>query len=69
VLQTEKLNDMETTVSKKTKEKTTDWINPELTHAVSLEEYRTEMLDIEKSVFISFEDHKKNINQWLTINC
>ena len=43
-----------------------DWITPQEDHRVTLEEYRNEMQIAENSGFISFEDHKKNMNQWLT---
>ena len=32
---------------------------------VALEEYYREMQAAENSGFISFEDHKKNMNEWL----
>jgi len=56
---------MATATLDKPKKKIIDWINP---HAekVTLEEYRTEMQASENSGFISFEEHKKNMNQWLT---
>ena len=58
---------MATAVLNRPKEKTIDWINPHLEHtAVTLEEYRNEITAAENSGFISFEDHKKNMNQWLT---
>ena len=33
---------------------------------VTIEEYRNEMQSAENSGFISFEEHKKNMTQWLT---
>jgi len=42
-----------------------DWINPQSEYSATLEEYRNEMLAAENSGFISFEDHKKNMNKWL----
>jgi len=42
-----------------------DWINPQSEYSVTLEEYRNEMLAAENSGFISFEEHKKNMNKWL----
>jgi len=56
---------MATTTLNKAKEKTIDWIN---THPedVTIEEYRIEMQAAENSGFMSFEEHKKNMNQWLT---
>ena len=50
----------------KVKAKTIDWINPHPKHAVTLEEYCDEMQAAENSGFISFDDHKKNMNKWLT---
>ena len=47
------------------KKKIIDWINPH-SEKVTLEEYRNEMQAAENSGFISFEEHKKNMNQWLT---
>ena len=58
---------MATAVLNRTKKRVIDWVNPDTECAtVTLEEYRNEMMVAEKSGFISFEDHKKNINQWLT---
>ena len=57
---------MSTTVLHKSQVKTIDWINPQSEYTVTLEEYRNEMKDAENSGFISFEDHKKNMNKWLT---
>ncbi len=58
---------MATAVLNRTKKRVIDWVNPDTECAtVTLEEYRNEMMVAEKSSFISFEDHKKNINQWLT---
>jgi len=48
------------------KEKTIiDWVNPH-SEKVTLEEYCNEMQAAENSGFIGFEEHKKNMNQWLT---
>jgi len=57
---------MATTVLHKSQEKIIDWINPQSEYTVTLEEYRNEMKSAENSGFISFEDHKKNMNKWLT---
>ena len=57
---------MTTATIKKTKEKTIDWVNQHSEYAVTLEEYRHEMQAAENSGFIRFEDHKKNMNKWLT---
>ena len=57
---------MTTTTLIKPKKKTIDWINPHSEQKPTLEEYRREMQAAENSGFISFEDHKKNMNQWLT---
>ena len=43
-----------------------DKVNPHSEYTVTLEEYRNEMRAAENSGFIRFEDHKKNMNQWLT---
>jgi hypothetical protein len=43
-----------------------DWTTPQESGITTLEEYRNEMYSAEHSGFISFEDHKKNMNQWLT---
>ena len=32
---------------------------------ITLEEYRNEIQAAENADFISFEDHKKNMNKWL----
>ncbi|MDR2232283.1 MAG: hypothetical protein LBE56_04065 [Tannerella sp.] len=42
-----------------------DWINPD-SEKVTLEEYQNEMQEAENSGFIDFEEHKKNMNAWLT---
>ncbi|MCL2329508.1 MAG: hypothetical protein FWC39_13490 [Bacteroidetes bacterium] len=58
---------MATAVLNKPKERVIDWVNPDAEcSTITLEEYRNEMMAAEKSGFISFEDHKKNMNQWLT---
>jgi hypothetical protein len=49
----------------KPEKKITDWISPH-SKEVTIEEYRCEMQAAENSGFISFEEHKKNMNQWLT---
>ena len=56
---------MTTVTINKPKEKRIDWINPHPKN-VTLEDYRSEMEAAENSGFISFEEHKKNMNQWLT---
>jgi hypothetical protein len=56
---------METAVLKEPKVRTIDWVNPQSEYNVTLEEYREEMIVAEKSGFINFEAHKKNMNQWL----
>jgi len=56
---------MGTTVLNKSKTNEIDWVNPQSEHNVTLEEYRKEMMAAEDSGFISFENHKKNMNQWL----
>ena len=56
---------MTTAVLNRPKAKTIDWINPDLGHSVTLEEYRNEMQAAENTGFIGFEDHKKNMNQWI----
>jgi hypothetical protein len=56
---------MSTATLTKPKKKIIDWINPD-SEKVTLEEYRNEMQAAENSGFISFEEHKKNMNQWLT---
>ena len=57
---------MATVTLDKPKKKTIDWENlqPE---TVTLEEYRNEMQAAENSDFINFEEHKKNMNQWLAM--
>ena len=55
---------MATAVLSKPKIKLIDWINPDSECCVTLEEYRNEMQIAENSGFISFEDHKKNMNQY-----
>ena len=57
---------MATTTINKPKEKTINWINPHPKKDVTLKEYRSEIQAAENSGFISFEEHKKNMNQWLT---
>ena len=58
---------MTTTVLEKPKVMTiTDGVNPCSEHNLTLEEYRNEIQAAENSGFISFEDHKKNMNKWLT---
>ena len=57
---------MEAVTLDKPKEKNIDWINPH-PNKVTLEEYRNEMQAAENSGFISLEEHKKNMNQWLTM--
>ena len=49
----------------KPKIKIIDQINPSK-EKLTLEEYRSEMQSAENSDFIGFEEHKKNMNQWLT---
>jgi hypothetical protein len=57
---------MATIVLHKSKERVIDWVNPDTECvAITLEEYRNEMMAAEKSGCISFEDHKENMNQWL----
>jgi hypothetical protein len=56
---------MATVTLNKPKKKIIDWIDPYL-EKVTLEEYRSEMQAAENSGSISFEEHKKNMNQWLT---
>jgi len=55
---------MATTTLEKPKKKVIDWINPH-SDGVTLEEYRSEMQSAENTEFISFEDHKKNMNKWI----
>jgi len=57
---------METIVLNKPKTRIVDWINPRSEEIVTLEEYRNEMQVAENSGFVSFEDHKKTMNKWLT---
>ena len=57
---------MATVVLNKPKTKIVDRVNPRSESTVTLEEYRNEMKAAESSGFISFEDHKKNMNEWLT---
>jgi len=56
---------MPTTTLNKPKKKKIDWISPH-SEKITIEEYRCEMKAAENSGFISFEEHKKNMNQWLT---
>ena len=56
---------MATIILDKQKVNPIDWINPHSQQDISLEEYRSEMQAAENSGFISFEDHKKNMNKWL----
>jgi hypothetical protein len=56
---------MSTTTLNKTNKKVIDRTNPH-SEKVTLEEYYSEMRAAENSGFISFENHKKNMNQWLT---
>ena len=56
---------MEGAVLNKFEKRTIDRTNPHSERGVTLEEYRNEMQDAENSGFISFEAHKKNMNQWL----
>ena len=56
---------METATLDKPKKKIIDRENP-YSERVTLEEYCNEMQAAENSGFISFEEHKKNMNQWLT---
>ena len=56
---------MATATLDKPKKKIINWKNPS-SERVTLEEYRDEMQAAENSGFISFEEHKKNMNQWLT---
>jgi len=56
---------MQTTTLEKPKEKVVNWITPQ-SEKPTIEEYRSEMKVAENSGFISFEEHKKNMNQWLT---
>ena len=58
---------METTFLNKSKTKPIDWVSLHSEcAAVTQEEYISEMKAAENSGFISFEDHKKNMNKWLT---
>jgi len=54
---------MEVATLNRPRKKNINWINS--SERLTLEEYRDEMLAAENSDFISFEDHKKNMNQWL----
>ena len=56
---------MTTSILSQPKRKGIDWINPN-EEKIKLEEYQSEMRTAENSGFISFEEHKKNMNQWLT---
>ena len=56
---------MATATLDKPEEKIIDWENSHA-EAITLEEYRSEMRVAENSGFIRFEEHKKNMNQWLT---
>ena len=56
---------MATAIISKPKTKEIDWINPN-SDKVNLDEYQNEMQVAENSGFISFEEHKKNMNKWLT---
>jgi hypothetical protein len=56
---------MATATLSKPKRKTVDWVNPQPECSVTLEEYRSEIQLAEKSSFVSLEDHKKSMNQWL----
>ena len=56
---------MATGVLNKPQKQTIDWVNPNSEYGVTLEEYRDEMTEAEKTDFISFENHKQNMNQWL----
>ena len=57
---------METATLNKPKKKTIEWTNPH-SEEVTLEAYRHEMQAAENSDFIGFEEHKKNMNQWLAV--
>ena len=56
---------MTTSILSRPKRKDIDWINPN-EEKIKLEEYQSEMQVAENSGFISFEEHKKNMNKWLT---
>ena len=56
---------MATAIISKPKTKEIDWIYPN-SDKVNLDEYQNEMQVAENSGFISFEEHKKNMNKWLT---
>jgi hypothetical protein len=56
---------MTTAILSKPKKRSIDWINPNL-DKVKLEDYQSEMQAAENSGFISFEEHKNNMNKWLT---
>jgi hypothetical protein len=47
------------------KEENIDWIDPAVNVNITLEDYRKETKEAELSGFISFESHKKNMNEWL----
>ena len=55
---------MEVTILDIQKKKDIDWANQH-SDEVTLEEYCREMQTAENSDFISFEDHKKKMNEWL----
>ena len=57
---------MATVVIDEPKLRTIDWINPCSKNPATLEEYRNEMIEAEKSGFISYEKHKQNMKKWLT---
>jgi hypothetical protein len=59
------IENMATATLDKPKKREIDWINPH-SEEVTSEAYCREMLAAENSGFISFEEHKKNMNQWLT---
>jgi hypothetical protein len=56
---------MATATLHKPKRKMDDWVNPASARAATLEEYRSEMQAAEQSGFVSVEDHKKSMNEWL----
>jgi hypothetical protein len=55
---------MEVITLNKPKKKSIDWISPH-SETVTLEDYRNEMRVAENGDFISFENHKNNMNKWL----
>ena len=57
---------MATLVMDEPKLRTVDWINPCSDSPTTIEEYRNEMTEAEKSGYISFEKHKQNMKKWLT---